>query len=363
MVLMCLIGGIFVWQKVSKQPTQLPQELEEENEKKFSNIKLLDKCSKAEKNPDLCYKKAAVELNDFSICKKIKDVDIKDECLLNFVGPNLKNSLVCEEITDSSYEDSCYFAVGIKLKKNSLCEKIKDIDYKDVCYLLVSDATKSCENIEDLGLKGWCLLFSNKTKEAEKIKEQIAKQSLFSEEELIRFFDCFKTDNLFSKQCQLVKKYLQDPYLCKKIIMSLFYLAQNAEKEKIAQFWDSGFNTINCCYLIIAEALNNSELCKKNPNLGLQSICERNTGISRAILLKNASLCEEIKSRTECYLYVAAVLENSSICENEKMIPKELKQICLRNIIEKRFSLPSCIEKEGNEEECKRIILNKILSY
>ena len=360
-VLICVIGGIFVWQKAPKQPTQLPRELKEENKKEPSSVKFLDKCSKAE-NPDLCYEKVAIELNDFSICKKIKDVDIKDECYLHFVTTGLKNSLICEEITGPSYKDFCYFVAATELKKPSLCEKVKDVDHKDMCYLAVSEVTKNCEKIKDLGLKGWCLLFSDNTKEAEKIKEQIAKQSLFSEEELTRFFNCFETKNFFSEQCQLIKKYLQDPSICKKTITSLFYLAQNGEKEKAAQLWQMIFSRIDICYLIVAEALNNPELCKKIPNLG-RLLCEKNVGISRAILLKDPSLCEKIKSRTECYLYIAAVLENSSICENEKMIPKELKQICLSNIIEKRFSLSSCIEKVDDEEECKRIILNKILSY
>lgn len=159
------VAGVYLWQKSHPEEVLTVSEEEEEKEEakeeteKLINETLLE-CEEItdSSRKDGCFFDIAVKTKDIGICEKITSSTEKETCYLS-VAPIIKDSSLCEKITASSGKDLCYWNVALATKDASLCEKIKIIDHKDRCYFSVALATKDtslCEEITNRDKKDSC---------------------------------------------------------------------------------------------------------------------------------------------------------------------------------------------------------------
>ena len=122
---------------------------------------------------------SAVEANDSSICVKINNTEIRDECY-NRIGINTENVSLCdkieekdkqqsckayatkdikycENIEDNFNKDWCYSNLAFLLNDVSLCDKIPNENQSILCKAIVLKDSKLCEKITIPFLKEQCL--------------------------------------------------------------------------------------------------------------------------------------------------------------------------------------------------------------
>ena len=77
-----------------------------------------------------CYTEVAGSMRDASVCEKIKTPDARDNCLMNYAS-RAGDSAACNRISNVRTRDNCY--INQSYQDPSLCSKISDAAIKQEC--------------------------------------------------------------------------------------------------------------------------------------------------------------------------------------------------------------------------------------
>ncbi|GEM_PF-6016123 len=126
------------------------------------NLSICDKVTQTSIRDD-CYKEASIVLGNFDGCAKIEDIQIQKSCqdkVLFQQGMLLKTDVSCAAISDTNLKKSCLIKLYALFDKNVLCEGSADAplcaDVGLVKESYVQDNMNLCEKISDEFLKKYC---------------------------------------------------------------------------------------------------------------------------------------------------------------------------------------------------------------
>jgi hypothetical protein len=90
-----------------------------------------------------CYSKIAFKKKDLNICRNIKDIELKNSCIIG-TAEGKNDPTICQYMeivigispnNDRKYFiDSCIFNVAITNKDPTICNTIQTEPFKDECY-------------------------------------------------------------------------------------------------------------------------------------------------------------------------------------------------------------------------------------
>lgn len=135
----------------------------------------------SEETKHSCYTHFALNVAELSQCQeKAPSPYSKDVCFRVFAERTNDPSL-CEKITVQEEKEDCYYEVAIKIKNASFCEEVIDQIKKGNCYRIIAVSTKNpslCEGITDQKQKDECYyIIASDTKNVS-LCESIASQYL-----------------------------------------------------------------------------------------------------------------------------------------------------------------------------------------
>ncbi|MFH1745120.1 MAG: hypothetical protein ABH881_03055 [bacterium] len=123
-----------------------------------------DKCLEMPKidATDLCLKNIAIENKDETLCKNIKDEEVKNDCL-NWINYEMakanKDIMACEKLV-SGLKNSC---IVLLLTSKENCAKLQDKENQNICFnqyyfneVQKNKDAKLCTNITDEEIKQAC---------------------------------------------------------------------------------------------------------------------------------------------------------------------------------------------------------------
>lgn len=145
--------------------------------------KLTDSQEKAE-----CYGRLFEKPKTLSTCEQIKDLRIRDMCYAELIDEGLKESQLCQRITNQSQKDLCFSDLAHELKDDNLCLAMQNENLKSECLhdiAVMTDNTSICDKITQQYYRDWCYLdlatILKDSNLCEKIKDKSARDSCYQE--------------------------------------------------------------------------------------------------------------------------------------------------------------------------------------
>lgn len=218
---------------------------------------------------DECYYQFAIKENNPSLCRKIRNQNNKNTCLIK-MGEKGHGLPICDEIEIQERKAWCYSTVAKEKQDDSICDKIPDIEHdtKDMCYYGVARAKQdisTCDKMKSQEPKEWCYM-SIMTSNCREIQNQNEKH------------DCY--DKIFET--------LNDVSLCDNI-------ASKDDEQK------------SRCYCYITKSKNNPSFCEE---IKVGSYNEESCYMDIARAKQDSSICDKIKTESSkglCYREVSSV--------------------------------------------------------
>ncbi len=242
------------------------------------------------------------------ICDQIQNSFTKNHCINvinnkdNFtIGKNIED---CEKIPHSTWEknearDDCFLGLLRSMKDTSLCDKVEDnLDRVAMCYKEAAKISGDASFCQKLGydyIDNWCKDKSSVVLRCrawnEFSKDLLGRDSIDDDKK-----HCLALANRSESEC----KELKEDYQKARCISDIAEIKKDISLcDKIKNDYNVPDFEINNCYMTVAVATNNLQLCDKSGNN------YNNCVIQIAVNSRDENICEKISGNQEkdgCYL-------------------------------------------------------------
>jgi hypothetical protein len=267
----------------------------------------------------------AIKTNNPDNCAKLKENDSTsrvDECLSK-IAENLKDSKICQEVTDTYSKGNCYQGVAVQKGDPQLCLML-DFIFRPACFSAVAQKTedyKVCDNIE------------NNAQEKDNCLSQVA-----TAKNSLDICGKITSSELHDRCISSVATGSKDESMCGGIM-------DDYRQET--------------CYYDVAKANHDASTCYKIAKAESVQICIGDVAISS----KNPEFCKELTNplkKQECYKFVAVSAEQATICN--EITTESIKDDCFYRVAYAKLEPGLCtriVSIAGADNCIKEIALAK----
>lgn len=282
---------------------------------------LLSECNGLQDTLDknYCYADIAAERKDASICNKLEDKNI---CYSSVAIRN-QDEIICEKIQNQSERNICFSSIASLKSDLLICDKIQEQNDKDGCYEVIAENKQDseiCDKIHYQSNREECYYYIAGGLRDVKLCDKIQNKSLIE--------DCYNFVYSF------VAEEKDDISICNKITdwsKGTCYgnIAFGRQNSSFCRVKDQSVQA--GCYIVLAGRTNDLSFCDKIENESLVGECYGHLSLyfSSQGAGYDISSCEELKSiisKDSCYLFIAEAKQDANVCEN--IANQNLKEEC-----------------------------------
>lgn len=233
---------------------------------------------------DICFKALARSESNLSWCSRIFSIDARDDCLSPFVP---SDPSLCNQMLNKEKQQSCYGLVARQLNSSAYCARLTDNSSRKQCLI---DVAQPCDLETNDDAKGRCLA---------------AQHSDFTYCGSDGCLFDYAINHSDERACNLISGERAQLLACRAAV----------KNDPASCTADNISSRADYCYLLAAQALNNSGWC---PLGQLGSPYRDNCYLHFAIQAADPSGCQKPsteKARDQCYFDYSVALDNVSVCE------------------------------------------------